>query len=98
MISMRLFPLLLQVALCVVWVCVCVRVCISSSVVSDFLPSCGLSPTRLLWSWNSPGKNRGVDSHSQGLNLGLLHRRQILFHLNHDGGLHVVLGPQKTLN
>ena len=44
-------------------------------------------------SLNSPGKNTGVGSHSllqrifltQGLNLGLLHWRQILYHLSHQG-------------
>ena len=43
--------------------------------------------------WNSPGKNAGVGSHSllqgifptQGLNQGLLHYRQILYHLDHQG-------------
>ena len=42
--------------------------------------------------WNSPGKNTGVDSHShlqgifptQGSNSGLLHCRQILYHLSHQ--------------
>ena len=46
-----------------------------------------------LWPWNSPGKNAGVGSHSllqgifliQGLNLGLLHCRQILYQLNYQG-------------
>ena len=52
----------------------------------------GLSPTRLLCPWDSPGKNTGVDCHSllqgvlliQGSNLGLLHCRQILYHLNSE--------------
>ena len=43
--------------------------------------------------WNSPGKNIEVGCHSllqgsfltQGLNLGLRHCRQILFHLSHRG-------------
>ena len=43
--------------------------------------------------WNSPGRNTGVGSHSllqeifptQGLNLGLLHCRQILYCLSHQG-------------
>ena len=43
--------------------------------------------------WNSPGKNTGVGSHSllqglfltQGSTLDLLHCRQILFHLSHQG-------------
>ena len=45
--------------------------------------------------WNSPGKSTGVGSHcflqvifpTQGLNPGLLHCRQILYHLSHHGGL-----------
>ena len=49
------------------------------------------NPTRLLYSWDSPGKNTGVDSHSllQGIfltqNLGLLHCMQILYCLSHWG-------------
>ena len=43
--------------------------------------------------WNPPGKNTGVGSHSfhhgifptQGSNLGLLHCRQILYLLSHQG-------------
>ena len=43
-------------------------------------------------SWNFPGKNTGVDCHSllqgifrtQGSNPGLLHCRQILYHLSHE--------------
>ena len=50
-------------------------------------------PTRLLCPWNPPHKNAGVGSYSllQGifstrrLNLGLLHCRQILYSLNHQG-------------
>ena len=50
-------------------------------------------PTRLLSPRNSPGKNTGVGSFSffqgifstQGLNPGLLHYRQILYHLSHQG-------------
>ena len=46
-----------------------------------------------LLSWNSLGKNTGVSSHfllqgiflTQGLNPGLLHCRQILYHLSHQG-------------
>ena len=55
----------------------------------------GLWPTRLLCPWDSPGKNIGVGSHSllqgifptQGSNLGLLHCRQILYRLSHQGSL-----------
>ena len=35
---------------------------LSCSIMSDSLH--GLSPTRLLCPWDSPGKNTGVDSHS----------------------------------
>ena len=56
-------------------------------------------PSRLLCSWNSPGKNTRVGSHSllqrifptQGSNLGLSHCRQILYHLSHQGRSFVVL-------
>ena len=49
--------------------------------------------TRLLCSWNSPGKNTGVGCHfplqgifpSQYLNLCLLHHNWILYQLSHQG-------------
>ena len=48
--------------------------------------------SRLLCPWNSPGTNTGVGSHSllqrifltQESNPGLLHHRQILYHLSHQ--------------
>ena len=51
-----------------------------------------MEPARLL-SWDSPGKNTGVDSYSllqgifpiQGSNPGLLHSKQILYPLGHQG-------------
>ena len=51
------------------------------------------SSPRLRCPWNSPGKNTGVGSCSllqrifptQGLNPGLLHCRQILYYLSHQG-------------
>ena len=57
------------------------------SVMSDSLRPCGLSPTRLLRPWDSPGKNTGVGCHfllqgiflTQGSNPGLLHCRQMLW-------------------
>ena len=47
----------------------------------------------LLCLWDSPGKNTGVGCHfllqetfsTQGLNLGLPHCRQTLYHLSHQG-------------
>ena len=50
-------------------------------------------PTWFLCPWNSPGKNTGVGCHFllqriftiQGSNPGLLHRRQIFYHLSHQG-------------
>ena len=57
-------------------------------------------PSRRFCSWNSPGQNIGVDCHSlllgivpiERLNLGLLHSRQILCNLSHQGiysGIHI---------
>ena len=71
-----------------VCVCVCVCVCVSHSVMSNCLQPHELDksePARLLYPWDSPDKNRGAGCHSllqrifltQGLNLGLLHCRQI---------------------
>ena len=48
---------------------------------------------RLLCPWYSPGKNTGVDCHfllqaiflNQGMNLGLLHCRQILYYVSYQG-------------
>ena len=65
----------------------------SHSDVSDSLRPHGLQPARLLCPWDFPGKNTGVGCHShlqeifpiQGSNLSLLHCRQILHHLNHQG-------------
>ena len=52
-----------------------------------------LQPTRLLCPWYSSGKNTEVSYHfllqgiflTQGLNPRLLHCRQILYHLSHQG-------------
>ena len=70
--------------------CACV---LSRSVVSDSLWPFGQQPARFLSPWDSPGKNNGVGCHAllqgifptQGLNLGLLHCRWILYHLSHQG-------------
>ena len=67
---------------------------VSCLVGSDSLQPRGLQPTRLLCPWNSLGKNTAVGCHSllqgifpiQGSNPSLLHCRQILYHLSHQGG------------
>ena len=67
--------------------CVKVKVLIAQSC-PTLCNSMELQPTRLLGSWNSPGKNTGIGCHSllhrifltQRLNLGLLYCRQILYH------------------
>ena len=53
-----------------------------------------MEPARLLCPWDSPGKNTRVSYHAllqgifltQGSKLGLLHCRQILCRLSHQGG------------
>ena len=69
------------------------RLLLNRSVMSDSLRPYGLEPTRFLCPWYSSGRNTGVGCHSllqgifltQGLNLGLPHCRQILYHLSHQG-------------
>ena len=81
----RTFPTISIVTVCV---CVCYLV------MSDSLQPHGLQSARLLCPWNSPSKNTGVGCccclwgifYPQGLNPDLLHCRQILDHLNHQGG------------
>ena len=65
------------------------RVCAYSvvSVMSDSVWPYGLWPTRLLYPWDSPGKNTRVGCHAllqgmfltQGSNAGLLHCRHIIY-------------------
>ena len=65
----------------------------SHSVVSNSLQPHGLQPTRLLCPWDFPGTSTGVGGHfllqgiflTQGLNPGLPHCRQMLYHLSHQG-------------
>ena len=72
--------------------------CASCSVMSDSLQPHGLQPARLLCPWDSPNKNSGVDCHSllqrifltQGSNPGLLHCRQILYHLSYREDLPII--------
>ena len=67
--------------------------CLDASVMSNSFRPHGLWPSRLLCPWDSPGKSIGVSCHSllqgifptQGLNPGLVHCRQILYQLSHQG-------------
>ena len=68
----------------------------------------GLQPVRLLYSWDSPGKNTGVGYHSllqgifltQGSNPGLLcllHYRQILYHwATREAHIYLYVGIPET--
>ena len=75
------------------WALVSSSPCVSRSVMSDSLQPHGEQPFRLLCPWDFPGKNTGVGCHSllqgifltQGLNLGLLRCREILYCLSHQG-------------
>ena len=66
---------------------------VNHSVMSNSLGPHALYSPRLLSPWTSPGKDVGVGSHSllqgifmtQGLNLVLLHCRQILYQVSHQG-------------
>ena len=66
---------------------------VNRSGVSNSLQPNVLWATKLLDPWDSPGKNTGVGSRSllqgifptQGSNLGLVHYRQILYQLSHQG-------------
>ena len=65
----------------------------SPALQADSLPTELSGPTRVLCPWNSLGKNTGVGCHfllqgvfpTEGSNLGLLHCRQSLYHLSHQG-------------
>ena len=58
-------------------------------------------PTDLCRPWDFPGKNTGVGCHflfqgifpTQGSNPGLLHCRQTLFGLSHQGSLETLIFP-----
>ena len=71
----------------------CCFAAVSRSVLSKSLRPRGLQPARLLCPWDSPSKNTGVGSLSllrgivptQGSNPHLLHCRQTLYHLSHQG-------------
>ena len=72
----------------------------SHSVMSHSLWPHGLLPTSLFHPWDFLGKNTRVGCHfllqeifpTQGLNLGLPHCRQTLYHLSHQGSLKCIQG------
>ena len=79
--------------------CLCMYyMCVSCSVMSDFLKPHGLQLVRLLCTWDSLGKDTGMGCYSlpqeifptQGMNPGLTYCRQILYHLSHKGSHHIV--------
>ena len=67
------------------------KVLVAQSCLTLCDPMYWMEPAGLLCPWDSPGKNTGVGCHflvqgiflTQGLNLGLPHCRQILYHLSH---------------
>ena len=76
-----------------------------SEVMSNSLRPHGLQPTRFLCPWDFLGKNTGVGCHfllqeifpTQGLNPGLPHCRQMLYHLSHQGSKYVMTHPNKLI-
>ena len=88
-------------------VCAYVYVCMCHSVMSDSLQPRGLLPTRLLYPWDSPGKNTEdiVIPFSRGcswpryLTWVSYISRQILYHLSQQGSLcrriHTAKGSEK---
>ena len=71
---------------------------------SKSLRPCGVYPTRILRPWDFPGKSTGVGCQSllqgifptQGSNPGLLHCRQMLYRLSHQGSPHQSLPWSKA--
>ena len=81
--------------------CLCVHAHVLSRV---WLWLYGQQPAKLLCPWDTPGKNTGVGCHflrqgiflTQGLNLCLLHCRQILYQLRHEGSRMDLVGELTT--
>ena len=83
----------------------CVCMCVICSVVSYSATPRILCP--VLRPCDSPGKNTGVGCHvllqgifpTQGSNPGLLHGRQVLYHLSHQGSLlfHDISGKMQMI-
>ena len=78
---------------------------VSLSVVSDLSDPMDCSPLGSSVHGDSPGKNTGVGCHAplqeifpiQGSNLGLLHYKQIRYHMSHQGRKVKVLATQSCL-
>ena len=68
------------------WAVACCYCCLVASAMSDSVRSYGLQPARILFPWDSPDNNTRVGAllqgifPTQGLNQGLLHCRQLLYH------------------
>ena len=86
-VALELKPLLQIISIIVfrkVWWWLVAKLCLA-------LVTSWTEPLRLLCPWNSPGKNTRMGSHSllwgifwtQGLNLGLLYYRQILYQVSY---------------
>ena len=75
------------------FIIICRMVVVYSLSYVQLLRPYGLQPARLLCPWDFPGKNTGVGCYfllqeifpSQESNPLLLHSRQVLYHLNHEG-------------
>ena len=75
-----------------------------SEVMSNSLWPHRLQPTRLLCLWDFPGNSTGAGCHfllqgifpTQGSNPGLLHCRQMLYHLSHQGSQDKYPGERKA--
>ena len=82
-----------------------VCVCSSFSRIQLYMQH-GLWPAGFLCPWHSPGKNAGVGCHfllqeiflTQGSNLNLLHCRQILYRLSHQGSPLKVFSSVQSLS
>ena len=97
----RIVPLYPYVAQQAAYLCMCTKTLQSCPILFNPMDC---SPLQFLCPWNSPSKSTGVDYRSlfQGSfltwrpNPGLLHCRQILYHLSHQGSVSV--DPEGMLN
>ena len=86
------------------WLILSIQGSVIHSDVSDSLPPHGLWPASFLCPWNFAGNNTGENCDAllqgifptQGSNSGLLHCRQILYYLSHQGGTSLIK-PQAVI-